>query len=221
MEVVYNYFEMRKEQTSAEKIITESISDFIYEDFKQKIKIDHSIIDRPDLVFTTESNKKIGIEITRLGYEKFMKWLSKGTSLNQKREAQIVVNLAKQIPTVLNKKNKKYKEYKKNHSLSEVWLCLHNDLYEFGKNQLNKDLFCKDVRFYCWTNKCNFDRVIFYSENTKEYTLIYNKKDSNPIAKPSPFHQTIEFIQMTARVTSEGWSLDVLNTKLQDKKKFN
>ncbi len=211
---------MRKEPTLIEKKISESISDYVYRDFKQKVKIDDTVTDRPDLVLITQTNKKIGVEITRLTYEKFMKWNSKGTTINHRREAQIEVDLSKQIPNILNKKNKKYKEYKKGHNLSEVWICLHNDLYEFGNNQLDKDHFCNDGRYYCWINKCKFEKVIFFSENSEEYVALYQKNELNPIAKPSSFNQIISYIEMAARMTSEGITFNEENNVLEDKKKF-
>jgi hypothetical protein len=111
-----------------------------------------------------------------------MKWSSKKIEDGGSRKAEVVVDLDKQIEASLKKKNKKYKDYKRNRKLKEVWLCFHNDIYELSDDPariMNKRDFIGEAWFYLKKHRCKYDRVFFFSENSGNYTEIYNKKTNS------------------------------------------
>jgi len=88
---------MRKIATNIEQRIRDGLSEPILRELGLSIDFDESVSDRPDLVFMTSEGVRIGIEITRLGYEKYMHWQSKGTEIGKQRKAHIHVNLHDQL----------------------------------------------------------------------------------------------------------------------------
>ena len=116
---------MRPTVTTVEATIRATICETCSIVRNEDVYLDEGVTDRPDVVVTTSSGKRIGIEITRLAYESYMRWLSKGTPIGKRREATLEVNLDLQLRDVLKKKNKRYHEYKRLHKLDQVWLCLH------------------------------------------------------------------------------------------------
>lgn len=203
---------MRFVQTRAEMKIRETILPLLSDLVSQSCCIDEGVLDRPDIVAITDSNERIGIEVTRLAYEKFMKWLAKGTPIGSRREARVFVNLEKQIGTALKQKNKKYLEYKRSRHLKEVWLCLHNDLYEFNAGektgQLDPAWFFNEAWRICRKFECKFDRVLFFSENARQYLPVYEKRNRSYFPRPSTTIPVIEFVEMVGKMTSSGLNFD-------------
>jgi hypothetical protein len=217
---------MRPTSTQSEKLVRLNFKKFCEEYLCENIVIDESITDSPDLVFSRNNGDRVGVEITLLGYEKFMKWLSKGTSPSKRREAKIVVDLDKQLSVSVKKKNKKHLSYRTNRKLKEVWLCFHNDLYEFkvkDENGINqRERFISDAWYNLKKHRCKFKRAFFFSENTKEFIEIYNRHDIT--FRPQPYDKlpVITLIYATVIAGKDGWSVDVKDSEaLQDKQEFN
>jgi hypothetical protein len=216
---------MRNSSTLSEEKVRASIKEFIESLLGEEVEIDETIFDKPDIVFSKKDGTRIGVEITLLGYEKFMKWLSKGTTPGQRREANVVVDLERQITPSLKKKNKKYLDYRINRKLKEVWLCYHNDIYEFDHNgsgaQLDKSLFIADAWFYLKKIPCKFKKVIFFSENSSDFALIYDKYDLKFSPKPYKDLPVMKVIEGTFIMEGAGVTIDVTDPdKLQNEETF-
>lgn len=156
---------MRSNQTKTEKQIRGSIKPFLKECTGLDFSFDESITDSPDFVIEAIDGHRVGVEATTLIYERFMKWSSKKIEDGCSRKAEVVVDLDKQIEASLKKKNKKYKDYKRNRKLKEVWLCFHNDIYELSDDPariMNKRDFIGDAWFYLKKHRCKYDRVFFF-----------------------------------------------------------
>ena len=214
---------MRRTATPVEATIRATICDTCSIVRNEAVYLDECVTDRPDVVVTTSSGKRIGIEITRLAYESYMRWLSKGTPMGKRREATLEVNLDLQLKDVLKKKNKRYHEYKRLNKLDQVWLCLHNDLYEpsIPPNPAQIDLawFRAAAGFYCRKHDCKFDYVLFYSENSKQYMTAFDKRARQSYPNPGPLNPTIEFVSMTGLLTKDGVLFDE-SYGLVDKRRF-
>lgn len=191
----------------------------------EKIDIVDEIIDHPDIVFRKQNGDLIGIEVTRLGYESFMKWQTKGTTVDKQRVAHVVVNLGKQLEVVFKKKNPKYKKYKFNRKLSEVWLVLHNDLYEFSRNRederFNMQWFESESKYYSKIYRCKFDRVLFFEHHTAHIQELYRKGIDVPFYKPAIELPIYNLIESIGTVTKEGFGFDIQKIPIEDEKFFN
>lgn len=214
---------MRQGATKTELKIRESIGDFLSTILGRSWHIEPDVSDRPDIVIVTSDGRRIGIEITRLSYEKFMKWLSFKTPMNCRREAKVNIDLDKQLSVALKQKNPKYHEYRRAQRLNEVWLCLHNNLYEFNTSEstahLSAELFSMDAAFYCRKHACKFDHVIFFAENSGQYLHLFEKSKRLTYWKTSGARPFVHFTEMAGKMTAQGLHFNESFT-LVDKKTF-
>lgn len=191
---------------------------------KEQITVVEEIVDHPDIVFQKADGKLVGIEVTRLAYEAFMKWLSKGTSVDKQRKAQVIVNLEKQLQVVLKKKNPKYKKYKYDRKLTGVWLALHNDLYEFSRkgeeDKFNMQWFENECRFYLKKYRCKFDRVLFFEHHTGHIQEIFRKGDVITHYEPAIELPIYNFVESVGVVTKEGINMNIQEVPIEDEKTF-
>ena len=217
---------MRNRRTNIEAEVAKHLLDYFATHLGIEAAIDETTVDRPDIVIETHSGERIGIEITRLTYERFMKWRSSGTSPGKFREASLVVNLQKQMTPIIKKKNKKYFDYKAGKKLNAVWLCLHNDLYEFvterGGAQLCREDFVRDAWFWAQRANCKFRKILFFSEGSKEVLEIYDRSNKAFQANQYARLPVMKFIEATMIARDQDIIFDTTSPeKREDNEHFD
>lgn len=171
---------MRNNRTKAEKQILERLESQLVEYEIINPVIDEWITDRPDILIN-HKNGRLGIEVTRLDYEEYCKWLSTPPEPPYSRAGEVTINLQKMLASVMRKKKKKYHEYRTLRSLSECWLILHNNVFEFKENSFQKDALDRNwlEEFSCYELQdlsCPFDRVLFNLEYPSVWYSLYDKQ---------------------------------------------
>ncbi|MCF8186997.1 MAG: hypothetical protein K9J28_09310 [Sulfuritalea sp.] len=157
--------------------------------------------DAPDAVIELESGKFIGIEITNIDGEEFLKYVN--TTLNKKvvsenkgaishsvistKEMRYFLSTKRIAKTLAEKKNYKYFEYKKNLPfLEEIVLLIHSEFLEIHKESTS---FPAIDYFYSLQtefikNKIFFDKVIYINLLKPDAILIFDKKNKETISRP-------------------------------------
>jgi len=170
---------MRVTRTTDENRILERLDSQLIKYGISNPKVVTEITDRPDILLNHD-NGRLGIEITRLDYEEYCKWLNTSSNEPYSRAAEVTINLNKMLASIMHKKRKKYQEYKKLRSLNECWLILHNNLFEFEKEAPRNGV--PDIdwfeRFSCYELQdleCPYDRVLFNLEHSDCWYSLFNK----------------------------------------------
>ena len=121
---------MRPKRTIDEKRILERLGSELSKYDIKNPTIDGDLIDRPDVLIDHAAGR-MGLEITRLDYEDYCRWLSVAPELPYSRSAEITINLNRLLASCMEKKKDKYEEYKKLRNLDECWLILFNNVFGF------------------------------------------------------------------------------------------
>jgi hypothetical protein len=171
---------MRTDRTTSEKRILDRLDSQLKKYEISNPVVDPWITDRPDILIDHE-NGRLGIEVTRLDYEEYCKWLNTPPEPPYSRAGEVTINLKKLLASVMKKKRKKYQEYKILRSLSECWLILHNDVFEFKETVLKKGVPDKAwfEEYSCYELQelsCPFDRVLFNLEHPNIWYSLYDKQ---------------------------------------------
>lgn len=174
---------MREERKLEEKIVLDRLAEPLKKLGIHEYTTDELVVDRPDIVFEY-NNRRIGIEVTRLDYESYCKWLNYKPDDEWSRLAEITVNLKKMLESVKNKKWPAYIGHIKRHNLDECWLILHNNVFDMQtSNQLNNpdiNWIEKHARFELQDLRCPYDRVLFNLENPNKWYYLYDKTEQVP-----------------------------------------
>ncbi len=171
---------MRNQRTTEEEMIIQRIKEPLNMMGFSSFKIDESVVDRPDIVFES-SGKRIGVEISRLDYEAYCKFINHQVEPPYLKTSEITINLEKLLGNVLGKKNKDHKNFIKERNLDECWLVLHNDVFEFKDTKeqgvLSKDWFEKYSHLILQEKGCLFERVLFNLEHPGGWSYLFNKSE--------------------------------------------
>lgn len=169
---------MRPTRTASESKIVERLPSALAKHGVVAPKIDPCISDAPDVV-VHHSHGKLGIEICRLDYEAYCKWLATPPGSVYSREAEVTINLSKLLAAVVRKKRNKYGAYVGKHSLSECWLVLHNNLFEFPefgeKGRADRRWFEEHSSWELQKQQCPFDRVLFNLEHPDRWYSLFHR----------------------------------------------
>lgn len=141
------------------------------------------ITDRPDVVLDLPAGR-LGIEICRLDYEAFCRWLASPPDAPYSRTAEVTVDLDKQLGAVMARKGPKYPAYVAEAGLGACWLLLYNNLYDFDDDVTpgvpNREWF---ERFARWTLQdlgCPFERVYFLLEYPERWFQLFDRHHPQP-----------------------------------------
>lgn len=172
---------MRAERTVNEKRIVERLGTPLTHLGILKPEIRGDIVDSPDIIVKHDAGL-LGIEVARLDYEKYCKWLASAPkALPYSRAAEITIDLKKQLRHVMTIKKDKYDGYKKTHGLDECWLVLHNNVFEFQETcdsgYPDRAWFERFARYELQDISCPFDRVLFNLEHPDRWYYIYEKQN--------------------------------------------
>ena len=175
---------MRPERTPYETKILDRMEEVLAKYSITNPVLIEEITDRPDILYKYDQGR-LGIEISRLDYEHYCKWLSTPPPQPYDRAADVEINLNKMLSTVMKKKKKKYREYKRHRNLSECWLILHNNVFEFDAkphqdNMPSIDWVQHNTQIELQDLKCPYDRVLFNLEHPNVWYEFFNKKKPTP-----------------------------------------
>lgn len=168
---------MRPTRTAAEAKIVERLPSALASYGIIAPMIDPDVTDAPD-VLVHHARGRLGIEICRLDYEAYCKWLATPPGSVYSRAAEVTINLRKLLATVVRKKRNKYGAYVRMHSLSECWLVLHNNLFEFpefGEGRADRQWFEEHSSWELQDQQCPFDRVLFNLEHPDRWYSLFHK----------------------------------------------
>lgn len=172
---------MRAERTINESRIVERLGTPLAHLGILNPEISDDIVDSPDIVVKHDAGL-LGIEVARLDYEKYCKWLASAPkTLPYSRAAEITIDLKKQLHHVMTIKKSKYAGYKKSHGLGECWLVLHNNVFEFQETcdsgYPDREWFERFARYELQDLSCPFDRVLFNLEHPDRWYYLYEKRN--------------------------------------------
>jgi hypothetical protein len=172
---------MRTKRTVSENRIVERISTPLAHLRILNPEIREDIVDSPDIVIKHDWGL-LGIEVARLDYEKYCKWLANSPmTLPYSRAAEVTIDLKKQLQNVMKIKESKYDNYKKLHGLNECWLILHNNVFEFletcESGYPDREWFERFARYELQELSCPFDRVLFNLEHPDRWFYLYEKRN--------------------------------------------
>lgn len=174
---------MRSARTIPEQRVVERLSAILAAESLDAPIIDADVTDAPD-VLVHHAKGKLGIEISRLDYEDYCKWLATPPGSVYSREAEITINLHKLLAAAVAKKRDKYASYMQARGLSECWLVLHNNVFDFpdvGKTEhADRQWFEKHSSWELQEQWCPYDRVLFNLENHDRWYTLYRKGVSTP-----------------------------------------
>ncbi len=174
---------MRAVRTAAENRVIERLPTALYAQGIQFPVIDPAVTDTPD-VLVHHARGRLGIEISRLDYETYCKWLATLPSTPFSRAAEVTVNLRKLLATAVRKKRSKYGSYVQNRNLSECWLVLHNNLFEFPEigeaGRPDRRWFETHSSWELQEQQCPFERVLFNLEHPDRWYTLYRKGSTPP-----------------------------------------
>lgn len=169
---------MRPIRTLAESKIVERLPSVFTAHGITAPMIDPDVTDAPDVI-VHHSHGKLGIEICRLDYEAYCKWLATPPGSVYSRAAEVSINLRKLLASVVRKKRNKYGAYVGKHSLSECWLVLHNNLFEFPEvgeeGRADRRWFEEHSSWELQDQQCPFDRVLFNLEHPDRWYSLFHK----------------------------------------------
>jgi hypothetical protein len=170
---------MRPKRTTDEIRILERLDSQLEQYGIQNSKIVEEIIDRPDILINHDSGR-LGIEISRLDFEEYCKWLNVPPEPPYSRAGEVTINLNKLLSTCMQKKDKKYSEYKRLRSLNECWLILFNNVFDFKEIAPKKGVpdrvwFEKYSHWELQELSCRYDKVLFNLEHPNQWYLLYDK----------------------------------------------
>ena len=170
---------MRPQRTQDEIRILDRLYSQLEKYGIQNPKIVEDIIDRPDILISHDSGR-LGIEISRLDYEDYCKWLNVPPEPPYSRAGEVTINLNKLLSSSMKKKRKKYAEYKRLRSLDECWLILFNNLFEFKEVAPKQGVpdrawFEKYSHWELQELSCPYDKVLFNLEHPDEWHQLFDK----------------------------------------------
>lgn len=169
---------MRIERTLSEQRILDRLGPVLKSANIYPFEIDGNIVDAPDIV-VRHGASALGIEIMRLDYEHYCKWLSTPRGEEYSRAAEVTVNLHKLLVNALKKKRKKYAKYIQRHSLDECWLIFHNNLFEFAESDQSgipdRKWFEDYSSYELQEQNCPFDKVLFNLEHPDLWYKLFDK----------------------------------------------
>lgn len=169
---------MRPTRTAAEAKIVERLPSALAGLGIIAPTIDPDITDAPD-VLVHHAQGKLGIEICRLDYDAYCKWLATPPGSVYSRAAEVTINLRKLLASVVRKKRNKYGAYVGKHSLSECWLVLHNNLFEFPEfgeeGRADRRWFEEHSSWELQDQQCPFDRVLFNLEHPDRWYSLFHR----------------------------------------------
>lgn len=173
---------MRSERTVAEQRILERIAPMLALAGINNYVVDVDIVDSPDILFR-HSDGTLGIEVARLDYEKYCKWLSTPPGYEYSRAAEVTINLRKLLVTIMRSKRSKYERYVLERGLTECWLVLHNNLFEFDESAEpgtpDRKWFEDHSSYELQDQRCPFDRVFFNLEHPDRWYVLFDKSHPN------------------------------------------
>jgi hypothetical protein len=174
---------MRTVRTAAENRVLERLPPALAAQGIELPVIDRDVTDAPD-VLVHHARGRLGLEISRLDYEAYCKWLATPPGSVYSRAAEITINLRKLLAAAVRKKRRKYDAYVQNHSLSECWLVLHNNVFEFPEvgeaGRADRRWFEMHSSWELQEQQCPFDRVLFNLEHPDRWYTLYRKGTTLP-----------------------------------------
>ena len=174
---------MRPTRTAAESRVLERLPPILAANGIVAPLIDSDITDAPDVVIHHEFGK-LGIEISRLDYEAYCKWLATPPGNVYSRAAEVTINLRKLMATAVRRKRTKYEAYVAKHTLSECWLILHNNIFEFPEfgevGRADRQWFEDHSSWELRDQQCPFDRVLFNLEYPDRWYTLFQKTVVRP-----------------------------------------
>jgi hypothetical protein len=170
---------MRPERTIDEERVLNRLAPILEKYGIESAFLNQDITDRPDILYS-HSNQLLGVEVTRLAYEAYCKWLNTPPETPYSRTAEVELNIPKMLAKVMEKKKHKYQEYKSYRHLNECWLILHNNLFELHDNAPSEG-----VPNIAWLEEqsqltlqeleCPYDRVLFNLEHPNLWYSLFDK----------------------------------------------
>lgn len=206
---------MRLLRTPEEQRIVERLPDALIGHGVVPLAIDPDVTDAPDVV-VRHAGGLLGLEITRLDYEAYCKWLADPPETGYSRVAEVTVNLRKLLSTVVRKKRAKYAKYMHERALSECWLVLHNDVFDFPESTApdrpDRRWFEQHSAWELTDQQCPFERVLFNLEHPSKWYSLFCRGSSSP--RTSVMHRWPTVIRReAAAITSRGVNIFDLRSK--------
>lgn len=206
---------MRTVRTAAENRVLERLPSVLTEQGIELPVIDPDVTDAPD-VLVHHARGRLGLEISRLDYEAYCEWLATPPDSVYSRAAEIKINLRKLLAAAVGKKRSKYGSYVQKHDLSECWLVLHNNVFEFPEvgetGRADRRWFEMHSSWELQEQQCPFDRVLFNLEHPDRWYTLYRKGADLPRQSITTRWPSIVFKE-AAIVTARGVNM----IDLQDK----
>ena len=169
---------MRAARTIPEQRVVERLPAILAAESLDAPVIDANVTDAPD-VLVHHAKGKLGVEISRLDYEDYCKWLATPPGSVYSREAEITINLRELLAASIAKKRDKYASYVQARGLSECWLVLHNNVFDFSDvgetGRADRQWFEKHSSWELQEQKCPYDRVLFNLEHPDRWYTLYRK----------------------------------------------
>ena len=134
--------------------------------------------DRPDVVLDL-ADGRLGIEICRLDYEAFCRWLATPRDAPYARSAEVTVDLDTQLAAVMARKAPKYPAYVAEAGLDACWLLLYNNLYDFADEAApglpDRAWFERFAQWALQELGCPFERVYFLLEHPERWYQLFDR----------------------------------------------